>query len=100
MEAFPQAAIFVRTFDRRQLLALRPLGTHYVARELFESAVAMGREALALFCFDAEEVDRVEAEYRRRDAERLDIQESSGDLLALKERMFGPRNQIPDRETG
>jgi voltage-gated potassium channel Kch len=100
LEAFPQAAILVRTYDRRHLIDLRTLDLHHAARELFESAVAMGREALALFCIDAEEVDRVEAEYRRRDAERLDRQASSGDLHALKEQMFRPDNPLPDREPG
>ena len=65
-----------------------------------ESAVLMGREALALFCVDEEEVDRVEEEYRRRDRERLDIQASSGDLHALKEQMFSPANPLADRDSG
>lgn len=96
LEAFPQAAVFVRAFDRRHLIELRALDLKCVMREVFESAVAMGREALALFCIDEEEVDRVEREYRRRDQERLDIQASSGDLHALKERMFGPDNPLPE----
>ncbi len=96
--AFPQAAIFVRAFDRRHMIELSGLDLKYVARELFESAVDMGREALTLFCVDAEEVDRVECEYRRRDQERLEIQASSGDLHALKERMFRPDNPLADRE--
>ena len=100
LEAFPQAAVFVRAFDRRHLIELRSLDLRFVARELFESAVTMGRAALSMFCIDAEEVDRVEEEYRRRDAERLDIQASSGDLHALKERMFRPGNPLADRETG
>lgn len=100
LAAFPQAAVFVRVFDRRHLLELRSLDVKYMVREMFESAVAMGREALALFCIDAEEVDRVEHEYRRRDEERLDIQASSGDLHALKERMFRPDNPLEDAEIG
>jgi voltage-gated potassium channel Kch len=96
LEAFPQAAVFVRAFDRRHLIELRSLDLKYVVREVFESAVAMGREALSLFCIDEQEVARVEQEYRRRDAERLDIQASSGDLHALKERMFSPENPLPE----
>ncbi|MGZ8311722.1 MAG: monovalent cation:proton antiporter-2 (CPA2) family protein [Allosphingosinicella sp.] len=98
LTAFPQAAIFVRAFDRRHLIDLRALDLHSSVREVFESAVAMGRKALALFCVDEAEVDRVEQEYRRRDGERLDIQASSGDLLALKERLFRPDNPLADRE--
>jgi glutathione-regulated potassium-efflux system protein KefB len=100
LEAFPQAAVFVRAFDRRQIIELAPLDLKLVVRELFESAVTMGREALKLFCVDPEEVDRVEEEYRRRDRERLEIQKESGDLLALKERMFSPGNPLADREPG
>jgi hypothetical protein len=61
---------------------------------VFESAVAMGRAALGLFCIDADEVARVEQEYRARDLERLDSQTASGDLHAMSETMFGPGNPI------
>jgi voltage-gated potassium channel Kch len=96
LEAFPHAAVFVRTFDRLHLIDLNALDLRFAVREMFESAVAMGREALALFCVDAEEVDRVEEEYRRRDQDRLDIQATSGDLHALKERMFSPDHPLED----
>jgi glutathione-regulated potassium-efflux system protein KefB len=100
LQAFPQAAVFVRAFDRRHLIELRPHDFKFIIREVFESAVTMGREALKLFCVDDEEVARVECEYRRRDVERLDIQASSGDLHALKERMFSPDNPLTDRDPG
>ncbi|HWT13795.1 MAG TPA: cation:proton antiporter [Allosphingosinicella sp.] len=100
LEAFPQAAVLVRAFDRLHLIELRELDLKGVIREVFESAVAMGREALTLFCVDDEEVDRVEEEYRRRDIQRLDIQASSGDIHALRERMFSPENPLGDREPG
>jgi glutathione-regulated potassium-efflux system protein KefB len=97
LAAFPQAAVFVRAFDRIHLMELAPLDLRCTVRELFESAVAMGREALALFCIDAEEVDRVEREYRDRDRERLDSQTASGDLHAMKETMFSPDNPLGER---
>jgi len=98
LEAFPQAAIFVRAFDRRHLMELAPLDLKCAVREVFESAVLMGREALALFCIDADEVNRVECEYRERDRLRLDSQTASGDLHALASNMFGPDNPLADRE--
>lgn len=98
-EAFPQAALFVRVFDRRDVMAFGAVDLRLAVREVFESAVTMGREALRIFCIDDAEVDRVEEEYRRRDRERLEIQKSSGDLQALKERMFRPDNPLADRET-
>jgi hypothetical protein len=69
-------------------------------REVFESAVIMGRSALSLFCVDEAEVERVEEAYRKRDQERLDIQADSGDLHALKERMFAPDNPLAERVDG
>jgi glutathione-regulated potassium-efflux system protein KefB len=90
LEAFPQAAVLVRAFDRVHLMELAPLDLKCTVREVFESAVAMGREALTLFLGDEEEARRVEREYRDRDRERLDSQTASGDLHALKERMFRP----------
>jgi hypothetical protein len=98
LEAFPQAALFVRAFDRIHLMELAPVDLKYSVREVFESAVQMGRAALALFCVGPEEVDRVEGEYRRRDLERLERQTESGDLHMLKNRMFGPDNPLADEE--
>jgi glutathione-regulated potassium-efflux system protein KefB len=100
LTAFPQAAIFVRAFDRGHLIELERFGPRFAVRELFESAVSMGREALSLFCVDGTEVDRVEEEYRRRDRERLDLQASSGDMHAAKERMFRPGYPLADRDPG
>ena len=97
LEAFPQAAVFVRAFDRRHLMELSGIDLKCIVREVFESAVAMGREALVAFGVEGGEVDRVEAEYRERDRQRLERQSASGDLLAFKETMFGPSNQIGER---
>jgi glutathione-regulated potassium-efflux system protein KefB len=97
LEAFPQAAVFVRAFDRVHLMELAPLDIKGTVREVFESAVAMGREALTLFLDDAEEAKRVEREYRDRDSERLQHQTESGDLHAFKESMFSPENAIAAR---
>jgi hypothetical protein len=97
LAAFPQAAVFVRAFDRVHLMELAKVDLRYTVRELFESAVAMGREALSLFCVDEDEVNRVEREYRARDQERLVSQAASGDHHALSERMFGPQNSLADR---
>jgi len=94
LEAFPQAEVFVRSYDRIQLIDLAGLDLGGTVRELFESAVLMGREGLVHFGVEAEEAARVEAEYRARDLERLESQASSGDLHMLKETMFGPDNPI------
>jgi glutathione-regulated potassium-efflux system protein KefB len=96
LEAFPQAALFVRAYDRVHLIELAKVDVRYTVRELFESAVAMGREALSLFCIDEAEVKRVECEYRARDQERLVGQTASGDLHTLSDRMFSPDNPLAE----
>jgi hypothetical protein len=78
-------------------MELAPLDLAGTVREVFESAAAMGREALTLFLGDADEARRVEREYRDRDRERLHHQTRSGDLHALKENMFSPDNEIAAR---
>ena len=94
LEAFPQTAVFVRAFDRIQLIDLAGLDLAGTSREVFESAVLMGREALIHFGVEPEEAARVEEEYRARDLERLAGQTESGDLHVLKETLFGPDNPL------
>lgn len=98
LEAFPQAAVFVRAYDRIHLMDLGRLDVAGTYRELFESAVHMGRDALARFVGD-EEAARVEQEYRRRDIERLASQSETGDLHASQDMMFRPDNPIAAEES-
>lgn len=85
IKAFPQARVFVRTFDRRQEIAFADLGVSGRVREVFESAVKMGIDALAALGVDQAIIQQVEADYRERDARRLVAQADTGDLHALKE---------------
>jgi glutathione-regulated potassium-efflux system protein KefB len=96
LEAFPQAAVMVRAYDRLHLIELDKLDLAFAERELFESAVAMGRAALKANGIPAPEVDRVEREYRSRDCERLERQATSGDIKAGWERAFTPERGLPD----
>ena len=95
LEAFPQAAVLVRAFDRVHLMSLDGLDLTFAQRELFESAVRMGRAALEVLGIDQEEVDRVDFEYRLRDCERLELQSATGDMRAGLERSFGPDRALP-----
>jgi voltage-gated potassium channel Kch len=97
LEAFPQATVMVRAFDRRHLISLDGLDLAHAQRELFESAVLMGRKALKAVGIDAGEIDRVDSEYRLRDCERLERQSEAGDLHAGEERSFGPGRSLPDQ---
>jgi voltage-gated potassium channel Kch len=96
LEAFPQAAILIRAFDRVHLMKFDGLDVAFAQRELFESAVKMGRAALEIVGVEPEEIDRVDFEYRLRDCERLERQSETGDLRAGLERSFGPDRALPD----
>jgi glutathione-regulated potassium-efflux system protein KefB len=81
---FPGAALFVRAFDRRQMLEISDESIT-VVRELYESAIAMGIGALSSLGADDATITAVEVDYRDRDMRRLAAQRDSGDLHALKE---------------
>ena len=97
LEAFPQAAVLVRAFDRRHLISLRGLDLAFAQRELFESAVTMGRAALRAVGVEGQEIERVEREYRLRDCDRLERQTATGDLHAGEDRSFSPDRSLPDQ---
>jgi glutathione-regulated potassium-efflux system protein KefB len=88
-EAFPNASIFVRAFDRRVLLKLKGSAATGVVREVLESAIVMARRAMDAVGVDAQEIDRTEDLYRRRDRERLRIQHEAGDIRAAREAIIG-----------
>jgi CPA2 family monovalent cation:H+ antiporter-2/glutathione-regulated potassium-efflux system protein KefB len=84
-EAYPNAQLLVRAFDRRSVMNLGRSKVDFVVRELFESAILMGREALEFVGMEPEFVDEVERDYRDRDRDRLEAQTESGDLRAKKD---------------
>jgi len=96
LEAFPQAAVMVRAYDRLHLIELDGLDLVFAERELFESAVAMGRAALKANGIPRDEVERVEREYRSRDCERLERQAATGDIKAGWETAFTPDQPLPE----
>jgi monovalent cation:proton antiporter-2 (CPA2) family protein len=98
LEAFPQASVMVRAFDRRHLIDLRGLDLVLAERELFEGAVVMGKAALQASGIERREIDRVEHEYRMRDCERLERQQKTGDIRAGWETAFGQDRALPDEE--
>jgi len=78
LKTFRQAAIYVRAYDRRALMRYRGLDTAAVIREVFESAVLMGRKVLKTLGVEDERIARIETAYRARDKERLRVQADKG----------------------
>jgi len=93
-EAFPQAALVVRAFDRRQLLALKDMDLAGVVREVFESAICMGVQAMQALGVPPEEVEEVERQYRSNDEQRMALQIEHGNLLAAKDLMYRPGRRM------
>lgn len=89
-EAFPQAAMMVRVFDRRQLLELKDMQLAGMVREVYESAVCMGVQAMQVLGVPPKEVEEVERQYRENDDQRLALQIEHGSLLAAKDLMYRP----------
>ncbi|MFN7123138.1 MAG: potassium transporter, partial [Hydrogenophaga sp.] len=85
---FPQAELLVRAFDREHVLELRKADVGYLVRETFESAMAMGRQAVLTLGAAEEEADEVMEHLRRRDAERMDM-EAAGGLFAGRALVLG-----------
>ncbi|MEY4849216.1 MAG: hypothetical protein RLZZ331_220 [Pseudomonadota bacterium] len=79
---WPDLPIIARAFDRAHNIALRQAGVEQVVRETLDGAVAMGREVLTALGTPETMIDAIEAEYRRRDLERLDLQLCSGDIMS------------------
>jgi voltage-gated potassium channel Kch len=98
LDAFPQAAVMVRAFDRVHLMELSGLDLILAERELFESAVVMGKAALRASGIAGGEAERVEREYRLRDCERLERQSATGDVRAGWERAFAEDRVLPDED--
>lgn len=96
---FPHARLLVRAFDREHVLALHKADVHFHVRETFESAMLLGREALLALDTDEVEADRIVAEVRRRDAERLQL-ELAGGLFAGRALILGNVARRQERGRG
>ncbi|MDP5281083.1 cation:proton antiporter [Sphingomonas sp. DG1-23] len=80
--AFPKATIFVRAYDRRSVMKMKGAPIAGAVREMLESAIVMARRAMDSVGVTQQEIDKTEAEYRRRDFERLKLQRETGDIRA------------------
>ena len=101
-EAFPQASIFVRAYDRRAVIKLKGAPLDGVVREVLESAVKMARMALKSLGVEDMEIDRTEDLYRGRDKERLRAQVEAGDIRAARNIIItqAERGGLAEEQTG
>jgi glutathione-regulated potassium-efflux system protein KefB len=96
--AFPKATIFVRAYDRRSVMKMKGAPIAGAVREMLESAIVMARRAMDAVGVDAAEIEKTEAEYRRRDYERLKLQRETGDIYAARDSMFSQAGQAAAAE--
>jgi len=75
---FPGLKLYVRSYDRRHTLELLAKGVDYEQRETFESAVEFGRAALEGLGMAHERAVEVADYIRKRDLERLALQQAEG----------------------
>jgi voltage-gated potassium channel Kch len=98
---FSGARLYVRSFDRRHTLQLLAKGVDFELRETYESALVFGRKTLEALGLDSERAAAVEEFVRRRDLDRLVLQQAEGisagtDLL--RTRMIHVPFSKPTRE--
>lgn len=96
LETFPQAAVFMRAFDRRQLIAVRELDLRGTVREVFESAVRMAIDGLQTLGLPDERIAEIERDYRDHDFARLQAQGESGDMRAGPSPLYIPPRKRQD----
>ncbi len=91
---FPSLEVLVRVKDRAEQMELMKSDADFLIRELFESALAMGREALRRIGLDASTIETIETEFRIRDETRLTMQAETGDLFQGRELIFRADNPL------
>jgi glutathione-regulated potassium-efflux system protein KefB len=85
---FAGVTLYARSYDRVHTLELIGKGVDFEMRETYESALAFGRHALEALGLEPERAREVEEDVRRRDVDRLALQQA-GDVLAGVELLPG-----------
>jgi glutathione-regulated potassium-efflux system protein KefB len=75
---FPGSNLYVRSYDRRHSLQLIAKGVSFELRETYESALAFGRKTLDALGLDSERTLAIEEFVRRKDLDRLALQQAEG----------------------
>lgn len=88
-DTFPNAKIYIRSFDRVQMVELMHSPDIKIYREMFESSIAMARDALSDLGIEAQTCIDVVQEFRKRDMTRLEAQHKEADFRAGLNHSFG-----------
>lgn len=88
-DAFPNARVVARAFDRRQMMSFATAPLHGAVREVFESSIAIGHLGLEAINVAPEEIADIERAVRHLDAARLDAQIKAQDMTAGADLRFG-----------
>jgi CPA2 family monovalent cation:H+ antiporter-2 len=75
---FPEARLYVRSYDRNHTLGLRARGVEYELRETFESGLRFGKQTLQGLGLDEDRAADILDDVRRRDEARLALQAVEG----------------------
>lgn len=98
-DEFPLARVMARAFDRLHAIELINAGVEYQVRELFESAVSFGGEAISMMGVSAEDTAEVVERVRERDRQRFELQLGGEDWRNLN-RLLISNAQDQARESG
>lgn len=95
LSAYPNVKLFVRSYDRAHSLALRASGVDYEIRETFESGIEFGRKTLEHLGMSEQLSSEISTEVRRRDEERLALQEAEGIAAGIDKVLTKPIKPEP-----
>ena len=91
---YPNARVFVRSYDRIHTLSLRSRRVDLEVRETFESGLVFGRKTIEALGVADEEARAITNDIRRRDEARLNLQAAEG--LAAGRDMLHSRPVRPE----
>ncbi|GAB4364210.1 MAG: monovalent cation:proton antiporter-2 (CPA2) family protein [Oricola sp.] len=75
---YPDAKLYVRSYDRAHTLELRARGVDYEMRETFKSGLEFGKRTLEALGSPENVAQAIAEDVEKRDAERLRIQQAEG----------------------
>jgi glutathione-regulated potassium-efflux system protein KefB len=98
-DEFPLVRVMARAFDRAHAIELVRAGVEYQIREMFESALTFGGQAIKMLGASDEETDEIVEGVRDRDRQRFDLQLAGEDWRNMA-RLLISNAQDQARESG